>query len=59
MYDSTSIDKLAEIIDLDEKNGHVLITNFGYDRLVKYYEMIGDIENQQKYQELYDKWKGN
>lgn len=59
MYDSTSIDKLAEIIDLAEKNGHVLITNFGYDRLVKYYEMIGDIENQQKYQELYDKWKGN
>ena len=59
MYDSPSIDKLAEVIDLAEKNGHVLITDFGYDRLVKYYEMIGDTENQQKYQELYDKWKDN
>ena len=59
MYDSPSIDKLAEVIDLAEKNGHVLITDFGYDRLVKYYEMIGDTEKKNKYQELYDKWKEN
>ncbi len=59
MYDSPNLDKLAEVIDLAEKNGHVLITDFGYDRLVKYYEMIGDTENQQKYQEFYDKWKKN
>ena len=59
MYDSPDINKLAEVIDLTEKNKHTLFTDFGYDRLVKYYEMIGDAENQQKYQELYDKWKEN
>lgn len=59
MYDSPDINKLAEVIDLAEKNGHILYTDFGYDRLVKYYEMIGDIKNQNKYQELYTKWKNN
>lgn len=59
MYDIPDINKLAEVIDLAEKNGHILITDFGYDRLVKYYEMIGDNKNKQKYQEFYDKWKNN
>ena len=59
MYERPDINKLAKVIDLAEKNGHTLFTDFGYDRLVKYYEMIGDTENQQKYQELYDKWKEN
>ena len=59
MYDSPDINKLAEVIDLAEKNKHTLFADFGYDRLVKYYEMIGDNKNQKKYQELYDKWKEN
>ena len=59
MYDITDINKLAEVIDLAERNGHILFTDFGYDRLVKYYEMIGDNENKQKYKDLYDKWKNN
>ena len=59
MYDSPDINKLAEVIDLAEKNGHILCTDFGYDRLVKYYEIIGDIKNQNKYQELYTKWKNS
>ena len=59
MYDIPDINKLAEVIDLAEKNEHILFTDFGYDRLVKYYEMIGDNENKQKYKDLYDKWKNN
>lgn len=57
MYDKPDIGKLAEVIDLAEENKHILITDFGYDRLVKFYDSIGDIGNKQKYQELYDKWK--
>lgn len=57
MYDKPDINKLAEIIDLAEKNKHILITDFGYDRLVKFYDSIGDMKNKKRYQELYDKWK--
>ena len=57
MYNKPDIDKLAEVIDLAEENKHILITDFGYDRLVEFYDNIGDIKNKQKYQELYDKWK--
>ncbi len=59
MYDKPDINKLAEVIDLAEKNKHILITDFGYDRLVQFYDNIGDTKNKQKYQELYDKWKSN
>lgn len=57
MYDSPDIDKLAEVIDLAEKNGHILCTDFGYDKLVKYFKNIGDNRKYLKYQELYDKWR--
>ncbi len=57
MYDSPDINKLAEVVDLAEKNNHILITDFAYDRLVQFYDNIGDTKNKQKYQELYDKWK--
>lgn len=57
MYDEPDINKLAEVIDLAEENKHILITDFGYDRLVKFYDSIGDVKNKKKYQELYDKWK--
>lgn len=57
MYDKPDINKLAEVIDLAEENKHILITDFGYDRLVQFYDNIGDTKNKQKYQELYDKWK--
>lgn len=57
MYDDPDINKLAEVIDLAEENKHILITDFGYDRLVRFYDSIGDINNMKKYQELYDKWK--
>lgn len=59
MYDKPDINKLAEVIDLAEKNKHILITDFGYDRLVEFYDSIGDIKNKEKYQELYNKWKEN
>ncbi|MBO5348412.1 MAG: hypothetical protein J6A89_01130 [Clostridia bacterium] len=59
MYDKPDINKLAEVIDFAERNKHILITDFGYDKLVKFYDSIGDIENKKKYQELYDKWKNN
>lgn len=57
MYDSPDINKLAEVIDLAEKNGHILCTDFGYDKLVKYFKNIGDNRKYLKYQELYDKWR--
>lgn len=57
MYDNPDINKLAEVIDLAEENKHILITDFGYDRLVRFYDSIGDINNMKKYQELYDNWK--
>lgn len=57
IYDKPDINKLAEVIDLAEANSHILITDFGYDRLVKFYDNIGDTKNKQKYQEVYDKWK--
>ncbi len=59
MYDKPDMNKLAEVMDLAEKNKHILITDFGYDRLVQFYDNIGDTKNKQKYQELYDKWKSN
>ena len=59
MYDKPDINKLAEVIELAEKNNHILFTDFGYYRLVEYFKTVGDIENQEKYQELYDKWKNN
>jgi predicted metallo-beta-lactamase superfamily hydrolase len=45
------------LIDLAEENNHILITDFGYDRLVKFYDSVGDFKNKEKYQELYDSWK--
>lgn len=57
MYDSPDINKLAEVIDLAEKNGHILCTDFGYDKLVNYFKNIGDNIKYLKYQELYDKWR--
>ena len=59
MYDNLDINKLAEVIDLAEENDHILYTDFGYDKLVEFYDSIGDNKNKQKYQELYDKWKRN
>lgn len=53
MYNKPDINKLAE------KNKHILITDFGYDKLVKFYDSMGDIKNKKKYQEIYDKWKKN
>ena len=50
MYDRPDINKLAEVIDLAEENKHILITDFGYDRLVKFYDSVGDIKNREKYQ---------
>lgn len=57
MYDKPDINKLAEVIDLAEENKHILLTDFGYDRLVQFYDSIGDTKNKQKYEELYNKWK--
>ncbi len=57
MYDKPDINKLAEVIDLAEENKHILITDFGYDRLVKFYDNVGDVKNKNKYQKLYDNWK--
>lgn len=57
MYDKPDINKLSEVIDLAEINNHILFTDFGYDRLVEFYDSIGDTKNKNKYQELYDKWK--
>ena len=59
IYDSPDINKLAEVIDLAEKNGHILITDFGYDILVKFFDSVGDINNKKKYQKIYDEWKKN
>lgn len=57
MYAKPDINKLAEVIDLAEENNHILITDFGYDRLVNYYKEIKDNNNYKKYQEIYEKWK--
>lgn len=57
MYDKPDINKLAKVIDLAETNNHILFTDFGYDRLVQFYDSIGDTKNKQKYEELYSKWK--
>lgn len=57
MYDKPDINKLAKVIDLAETNNHILFTDFGYDRLVQFYDSIGDTRNKQKYEELYSKWK--
>lgn len=57
MYDQPNINKLAEVIDLAETNNHILFTDFGYDRLVQFYDSIGDTKNKQKYEELYSKWR--
>ncbi len=57
MYYKPDFEKLAEVIDLAEENNHILITDFGYDELIKHYESIGDIKNKEKYEELYKKWK--
>ena len=59
MYDQPDINKLAEVINLAEHNEHILLTDFGYDKLVEFYNSVGDIKNKKKYQELYDKWKKN
>ena len=59
MYDQPDINKLAEVIDLAEHNEHILLTDFGYDKLVEFYDSVGDIKNKKRYQELYDKWKKN
>lgn len=57
MYDKPDINKIAEVIDLAELNNHILLTDFGYYRLVEFYDSIGDTKNKKKYQERYDKWK--
>ena len=57
MYDKPDINKLAEVIDLAEENNHILLTDFGYDRLVNYYKETKDNKNYKTYQELYEKWK--
>ena len=57
MYEKPDINKLADVIDLAENNNHILITDFGYDRLVNYYKEIKDNNNYKKYQEIYEKWK--
>lgn len=59
MYDKPDINKLAEVIELAEKNKHILFTDFGYNRLVEFYDGIGDDVNKTKYQKLYDKWKNS
>lgn len=59
MYDKPDINKLAKVIDLAEENKHILITDFGYDKLVNFYKSIGNDNNKQKYEELYNKWKKN
>lgn len=57
IYYKMDFDKLAEVMDLAEKNNHILDTDFGYDELIKHYEENGDIENKEKYERLYEKWK--
>ncbi len=57
MYYTPNYDKLAEVIDLAEANNHILITDFGYDELIKHYSDIGDIASKEKYEKLYEKWK--
>ena len=59
MYDQPDINKLAEVIDLAEYNEHILLTDFGYDKLVEFYDSVSDTKNKKKYQELYNKWKKN
>lgn len=59
MYDKPDINKLAEVIELAEHNGHILLTDFGYYKLVEFYDSVGDSKSKKKYQELYDKWKKN
>lgn len=57
IYYRHDFDKLAEVMDLAEKNDHILVTDFGYDELIKHYDDIGDIKNKEKYERLYEKWK--
>ncbi len=57
IYYKPNYDKLAEVIDLAEMNNHTLVTDFGYDELIKYYGEIGDIKKKEKYEELYKKWQ--
>ena len=57
IYYEPDFDKLAEVIDLAEENNHMLVTDFGYDELIKHYADSGDIENKEKYEKLYRKWK--
>ena len=57
IYYKMDFDKLAEVMDLAEKNNHILDTDFGYDELIKHYEENGDIENKEKYERLYENWK--
>lgn len=57
IYYKPNYDKLAEVIDLAETNNHTLVTDFGYDELIKYYGEIGDIKKKEKYEELYKKWQ--
>ena len=57
IYYRPDFDKLAEVMDLAEKNNHILLTDFGYDELIKHYDDIGDIKNKEKYENLYEKWK--
>ena len=47
LYDENDLARLTDPTELD------------YDRLVKYYEIIGDIKNQNKYQELHTTWKNS
>lgn len=57
IYDKPDINKLEEVIDLAEANNHILVTDFGYDELIEYYDKIGDIKQKERYEKLYDEWK--
>lgn len=57
IYYRPDFEKLAEVMDLAEENNHILVTDFGYDELIKHYDDIGDIKSKEKYEELYKKWK--
>ncbi len=59
MYDEPDINKLAEVIELAEKNNHILFTDMGYCSLIDHYKKIGNKEKQEKYQKLHDKWEKN
>ena len=57
IYYRLDFDRLAAVMDLAEENSHILLTDFGYEELIKHYDDVGDIANKEKYEKLYEKWK--